>query len=200
MLKRLAFIGLVSAVTGIGVLAQGTTAPSQEAAPVAPLDEVRETLQRAGTSLSHAANQSCDVKNARAAIKAALDAVSASARYLSVHSDALRLPPLPPAVVPDFTAPPRPAPQRNAMLEDALKNLKTAFQNLSDAPGGDLGGYRDKGYEAIEEGAKDLMAGIKAANAAFRNGRRELPDCAPGNGGGLNPRAALTPATSLAIH
>jgi hypothetical protein len=181
-LKTIASIGLVVAATITSVGGPARTAFAQEpggATPPAPLENVRETLQRASTALSHSANQSCDVKDARADVKGALNAVSASARFLAVHSDALRLPPLPPAVTPDFTAPPRPAPQRNAMLEDALKNLKTAFQGLSDAPGSDLGGYRDKAYESIDEAAKHLLAGIKAANAAFRDGHRELPDCPP---------------------
>jgi hypothetical protein len=186
MLKMFSLTGLIAAMTIAGVLAQATTTPVQEPptpAPLALLDNVRETLQRAANSLSHSANQSCDVKHARAWVKGALDAVNASARFLAAHSDALRLPPLPPAVTPDFAAPPRPAPQRNAMLEGALKNLKTAFQGLSEAPGADLGGYRDRAYQGIDEAAKSLMAGIKAANAAFREGHRELPDCALESGG-----------------
>jgi hypothetical protein len=69
------------------------------------------------------------------------------------------------------------------MLESALKNLKTAFRTLSDMPGGELGGYRDKAYQGIDDAARNLMTAIKAANAAFREGRRELPDCAPESGG-----------------
>ena len=161
MLRTLGFIGALVAAAGTAMIATATTTTAVQApaagAVAGPLEDVQETLQRASTALSHAANQSCEVKKARADIKEAVAAVNASARFLAVHADALRLPPLPPAVTPDFTAPPRPAPQRNAMLEGALKNLKTAFRGLSDAPGGDLGGSRDKAYHIWPPGRRQPL-------------------------------------------
>jgi hypothetical protein len=65
------------------------------------------------------------------------------------------------------------------MLEGALKSLGTAFHRLSDANGGDFDGHRDKAYHHIGEASADLMTAIKAANEAFRGGRRELPSCDP---------------------
>ena len=183
MLRTLAVIGLVLVATGPGVVTQPPPSSTQEprAQALASVENVREILQRASTALSRSANQSCDVKHARTDVKKVIDAVKAAGQFLAAHPDALSLPPLPPGVTPDFAAPPRPAPQRNAMLESALKNLETAFQRFSEIPGGDLGGYRDKAYEGIDDAARNLMAAIKAANAAFREGRRELPDCPPEN-------------------
>jgi len=96
---------------------------------------------------------------------------------------AAALPPLPSDVTPDFTSRPRPAPRRNEMLEGGLKNLESAFRRLSEVNGGDWGGGRDKAYHHIDEGAKHLIAAIKASNAAFREGRRELPSCQPDGSG-----------------
>jgi len=142
-----------------------------------PLAAAQEALQRASTALSHSANQSCDVQKARAAIKTASKSLASAAQYASSHPDAEKLPPLPPDVTPEFTPPPRPAPQRNAMLEGALKNVETTFRRVSETPGADLGGFRDAVYHDLDEAARDLMTAIKAANAAFTSGRRELPDC-----------------------
>lgn len=65
------------------------------------------------------------------------------------------------------------------MLEGALKNLETAFHRLSETNGGDWGGGRDNAYHHIDDGAKHLIAAIKAANAAFREGRRDVASCTP---------------------
>lgn len=70
------------------------------------------------------------------------------------------------------------------MLEGALKNIETAFRRLADAPGSDLGGLRDTAYHDLDDIARDLLAAIKAANAAFKMGQRDLPDCDPHAGGG----------------
>jgi len=64
-------------------------------------------------------------------------------------------------------------------LEDGLKNLHTAFRRLSEAGGGDWRGGRDKAYHHIDDAPKHLIAAIKASNAAFRDGRQELPSCKP---------------------
>jgi len=82
-----------------------------------------------------------------------------------------------PATRPDFTPPPRPAPQRNVMLEGALGNLKTAFDAFARSATGDLGGFRDKVNKDIAAGANDLIAGMNAANASFLAGRRDLQPC-----------------------
>jgi len=144
-----------------------------------PLEHVRDPLQRALSALTHAANQSCGVKEAIRDIKRALNEVVAGEALLVREADVAALPPLPPPVTPDFTPPPRPAPRRNEMLEGALRNLETAFHRLSEANGGDWHGGRDKAYQHIDDAAKHLIATIKASNAAFRDGRRELPSCKP---------------------
>lgn len=142
-------------------------------------EHVRDPLQRALSALTHAANQTCDVKEAIADIKGALKDVAADEALLARDANAAALPPLPPDVTPEFAPPQRPAPRRNEMLEGALKNLETAFHRLSEANGGDWGGGRDNAYHHIDDGAKHLIAAIKAANAAFREGRREVASCTP---------------------
>lgn len=144
-----------------------------------PLEPVRDPLRRALSALTHAANQTCDVKEAIRDIKGALNDIAAGEALLARDADAAARPPLPSDVTPDFTSPPRPAPRRNEMLEGALKNLETAFRRLSEVNGGDWGGGRDKAYHHIDAAAKHLIAAIKASNAAFREGRRELPSCKP---------------------
>jgi hypothetical protein len=156
------------------ILSQAQTVPL-----MTPLEHVRDPLNRALSSLTHAANQSCDVKAAIADIKMTLQDVATGEAYLAARNDAAALPPLPPDVTPDFTAPPRPAPRRNEMLEGALRNLATAFERMAEANGGDWGGARDKAYRHVDDGAKALVAAIKNANAAFSQGRREEPSCKP---------------------
>jgi hypothetical protein len=175
---------MLASVLVTAALAAGQVQGVAEVPPQPPLETALEALQRASNSLSHAANQTCDVQKARATIKAAIKDVQDAATFSAAHTDALKLPPLPADVAPDFTAPPRPAPQRNAMLEGALKSLETAFHRLEDAPGADLGGFRDAAYRHVDEAARDLAAAIKTANAAFRAGRRDLPDCDPRPSGG----------------
>lgn len=156
--------------------------PAQEPAIplMTPLEHVSDPLKRALDSLTHAANQTCDVKAAIVDIKAALKDVAAGEAFLGAHRDSAALPPLPADVTPDFTPPPRPAPRRNEMLEAALKNLETAFHRVTDTTGGDWGGSRDKTYHHVDEAAKNVVAAIKSANAAFGRGRPgELPSCKP---------------------
>jgi hypothetical protein len=70
-------------------------------------------------------------------------------------------------IKPNFTAPPRPAPNRNVGLEISLARLKEAFDLLNEAPAGELGGYRAKVYSDIAAGAANLIAAINSANADF---------------------------------
>ncbi len=63
------------------------------------------------------------------------------------------------------------------MLEGALHNLQTAFDALARAGGGDLGGFCARMNTDIATAASDLLAAIDAANAAFLDGRRDLPPC-----------------------
>jgi hypothetical protein len=100
----------------------------------------------------------------------AIESVSAAITFMNDHPETTTAP-IPAATLPDFTPPPRPAPERNVGLEIALNNLKTAFDTLARAPGGDLGGFRAKANNGIAAAANDIIAGINAANAAFR-GRR----------------------------
>jgi hypothetical protein len=144
-----------------------------------PLEHVRDPLTRALSALTHAANQTCDVKEAIRDIKGALNDIAAGEALLARDAGAGALPPLPPNVTPDFTSPPRPTPRRNEMLEGGLKNVETAFRRLSEVNGGDWGGGRDKAYHHLDDAAKHLIAAIKASNAAFRGGQRDLPSCKP---------------------
>lgn len=154
--------------------------PQEPAIPLmTPLEHVRDPLQHALSGLTHAANQTCEVKAAIVDIKTALKDVAAGESFMAQHRDAAALPPLPPNVTPDFTAPPRPAPRRNEMLEAALKDLETAFHRAGETAGGDWGGHRDKFYGLIDDAAKNLMEAVKNANAAFRAGQREIPSCKP---------------------
>jgi hypothetical protein len=86
-----------------------------------PLEHVRDPLRQALSALSHAANQTCDVKEAIRDIKGALNDIAAGEALLARDAYAAALPPLPSDVTPDFTPPPRPAPRRNEMLEGGLK-------------------------------------------------------------------------------
>jgi hypothetical protein len=173
-------VSLFLVLTAALSFAAAKTPGQEQSVPLmTPLEHVRDPLQRALSALTHAANQSCDVKEAIVDIKGALKDIAAGEMLLARDPTARTLPPLPADVTPDFTPPPRPAPRRNEMLEGAVKNLETAFHRLTEANGGDWGGGRDKAYHHIDDAAKHLIATIKASNAAFREGRRELPSCKP---------------------
>jgi Ricin-type beta-trefoil lectin domain len=154
---------------------------------VSALSPVRAALQRAVSSLEHAANQSCPVQKAVADINVATNDLNGAITFLTRHPDAAGPPsfngvpiptsPIPSADRPNFTPPARPAPQRNVMLEGALNNLQTAFDALARSGGGDLGGFRARMNTDIANAASDLIGAINAANAAFLDGRRDLPPC-----------------------
>jgi hypothetical protein len=154
---------------------------------VSALSPVRAALQRAVSSLEHAANQSCPVQRAVADINVATNDLNGAITFLTRHPDAAGPPsfngvpiptsPIPSADRPNFTPPARPAPQRNVMLEGALNNLQTAFDALARSGGGDLGGFRARMNTDIANAASDLIGAINAANAAFLDGRRDLPPC-----------------------
>jgi hypothetical protein len=174
--------GIIAFLVTTAALPFGDAEVTLQEGPVplmTPLEHVRDPLRRALSALTHAANQTCDVKEAIRDIKGALNDIAAGEALLARDASAASLPPLPPDVTPEFTAPPRPAPRRNEMLEGGLKNLDAAFRRLSEANGGDWGGGRDKAYHHIDNAAKHLIGAIKASNAAFREGRRELPSCEP---------------------
>ena len=135
-----------------------------------PLTSARFALQRAAESLQRAANQSCNVQKAVADINKATIDMSAAIDFMDRHPEVASIP-APPATRPDFTPPPRPAPQQNVMLERALTDLSSAFDSLARSPGGDLGGFRAKVNDGITLAAKDVLAGINAAIAGFRAAR-----------------------------
>jgi hypothetical protein len=163
------------------LLIGGPAGPPQQPAAslMTPLEHISDPLKQALSSLTHAANQTCEVKAAIGNIKAALKDVAAGETFLAQHDGGAGLPPLPPETTPDFTPPPRPAPRRNEMLEAALKNVKTAFERLTEAPGAGWGGQRDTAYRHLDEAANNLILAIKNANAAFAKGTRDLPSCKP---------------------
>jgi hypothetical protein len=180
------FDGLALVLSAVAALASPsgaaavTRSHAQSIPLMTPLEHLSDPLKRALSSLTHAANQTCDVKAAIVDIKAALQDTAAGESFLGQHREAVALPALPPDVTPDFTPPPRPAPRRNEMLEAALKSLETTFHRVTQTTGGDWGGARDKAYHHIDEAATNLLAAIKNANAAFSHGRRgELPSCKP---------------------
>lgn len=175
---------VIVAIAGAVVVGHAQSPPLAQGHPLmGPLENVRDPLRLALTALTHAANQTCEVKKAIVNLKEAIDLVAASAMFLTAHPDARALSPIPPDVAPVFTAPPRPAPHRNEMLEGALTDLGTAFTRLSAAPGGDLDGRRDPTYHAIAASADELMTAITNANAQFRSGVREIPSCDTSDGG-----------------
>jgi hypothetical protein len=111
-------------------------------------------------------NQSDYVQRAAADINVAIGDITAGIIFANAHPDSTTSP-APGAPGPDFNPPPRPAPNRNVMLEAALNNLKVAFDTLAEAPGGDLDGFRAKVNTDIAAAAKELIAGINSANASF---------------------------------
>jgi prepilin-type processing-associated H-X9-DG protein len=139
------------------------------------LGAVRDALHRAVNALERAANQSCPVKKTIADIRAADGDLDGATAFV-IREPGGEVPPSP-SSRPSFIPPPRPAPLRNVMLEDALNDLKTAFDTLARSDGGDLGGYRARVNADIATASSDLIAAMNAANAAFLDGHRELPPC-----------------------
>ena len=179
MLKAFSVTAFLVATAALPFGAAEATLQERAVPLMTPLEHVRDPLRQALSALTRAANQTCDVKEAIRDIKGALNDIAAGEALPARDTNAAALPPLPSDVTPDFTSPPRPAPRRNEMLEGGLKNLETAFRRLSEVNGGDWGGGRDKAYHHIDDAAKHLIAATKASNAAFREGRRELPSCKP---------------------
>jgi probable HAF family extracellular repeat protein len=137
--------------------------------PIYPLNSTREAIQNALDVLHRAANQSDHVQKAIADINAALTDLNAANAYNMEHpSTASTAPPIPSTIVPNFTPPERPAPNRNVGLEVALSNLKLAFERLNAAPGGEIGGFRAKVYAGIAKSANDLIVAMNSANESFR--------------------------------
>ena len=122
------------------------------------------------SSLQRAANQEDYVKKAIVTMNLAVTDVDRAIGFLNGHA-AVAAAPAPLVAKPDFTPPPKPAPNRNMMLEIALHQLEMAFDALASAPGGDLGGFRAKANADIGAAAQELIAGIKKSNAAFEKGR-----------------------------
>jgi hypothetical protein len=137
--------------------------------PGRPMTPVNDALQRARTALIRAANQSNYVQRALGSINAALSETAAASPLASPDAGTA---PAPIGARPDFTPPPRPAPNRNGMLEAALQNLGTAFDALGRTGGGTLGGFREKIDTDIAAAAAQLIAGINSANASFERQTR----------------------------
>jgi uncharacterized membrane protein len=135
------------------------------------LRAARDALSRATGALQRATNQSDYVGRATADINMAIGDLTAGILFANGHPDS-SVSPARTAARPDFNPPPRPAPNRNVMLEAALNNLKIAFDTLIQAPSGDLGGFRAKVNSDITAAANELIAGINSANASFQ-GRGE---------------------------
>ena len=120
-------------------------------------------------------NQDDLVQKAVADTNLAIGDLSEAIAFITNHPEAATAPP-PTATRPDFTAPPRPAPNRNAGLEIGLNNLRTALDALGRASGGDLGDFRTKANAHIAAAASDIIAAINAANDDFRGrGRANAP-------------------------
>jgi hypothetical protein len=51
------------------------------------------------------------------------------------------------------------------MLYSSLRNLKSAYDALARAPGGDFGGYRTQMNDEIADAAELLVNGIASYNA-----------------------------------
>jgi hypothetical protein len=105
----------------------------------------------------------------------AIGDLTAGIIFANAHPDNAASP-APAARRPDFNPPPRPAPNRNVMLEAALGNLKIAFDTLAQSTVGDLGGFRARVDSDITAAANELIVGINSANASFqRNGGTNAP-------------------------
>ncbi len=146
----------------------GPQGPSTTRPPNWPtLNDARGSLSGASGALQRAANQSDYVKKAISDISLAIGDITAGIIFNNAHPGDAGSSPIPSAVQPDFNPPARPAPNRNAGLEVALKNLKIAFDTLAQAPGGDLGGFRARTNADIAAAANDIITGINAANASY---------------------------------
>ena len=141
-------------------------------APSAPLSQIalaRDILLRASESLQRAVNRSEYVQQAITDIGQAVVDITAAEKFAASGSAGASTASA--SAQPNFTPPPRPAPNRNVMLEQSLSRLQNAFDALGRVPGGDLGGYRDKVNADIAKAAADIITGIKSANASFLAGR-----------------------------
>jgi len=125
----------------------------------------RYFLARASDTLKRAVNQSSYVQHAIVDIGVAIDDVNAALAYGRSHPNTPSASSAPPRF--NFTPPPRPGPERNVMLEQALTDLKSAFEALGQVGVGDLGGLRAKTYRDITVAANQLLTAMNEANAAF---------------------------------
>jgi len=146
--------------------------------PTPPLLPTLVALQSALDSAHRAGNQGALVQKAIGTITQAItDLDSANAHHMA-HLGETAI--VRAEIKPNFTPPPRPAPNRNIGLEIVLARLNEAFDLLNEAPAGDLGGYRAKVYADIASGAANVIAAINSANADFATTRpRATPAAAP---------------------
>ena len=156
-----------------GVISEGPPAPGSTRTASA-LSPIRDALHNAVSALERAANQSCPVKTTIADINVANGDLNGAITFLNRNPD-VPTRPVEPAPRPDFTAPARPAPQRNAMLEQALHSLQVAFDALAQSAGGDLGGFRARMNTDIATAASDLIAAIEMPRMCGVSGRAPGP-------------------------
>jgi hypothetical protein len=136
-----------------------------------------------GVAVGGQAGQGPAIQKGRTAIEIGLIDLSSALSFLRTHPNA-GFAPSTPGSSPNFTAPPRPAPNRNANMEEALAALKNAFVNLAKAPGGDLGGLRMRIDADIDAAAKAVLEGINIANAEYAAGNRGAAGLPPGGARG----------------
>ena len=137
---------------------------SPHAANLSPrsLNAVRDALTNADHDLLKSANQSDYVQKAIALLDQALDDAKQAAAHVNDDADAAAAPP---EEIPNFDAPPPPAPRTNFMQYSALNDLKVAYDSLNRVPGGGFGGYRTLINNDIAAASEVLVTGIDSYNA-----------------------------------
>jgi hypothetical protein len=126
-------------------------------------------MEKAIDNLDRAATHRKDLDKAKSLLRLTLDDVRQAIIYADRHpgGEVVAVP------KPDFTPPPPPKerPLLNMMLYMTIGNLSAAFDAMSVAPGGDLGGARARANEHITAALNELIAVIKATPTGRGRGR-----------------------------
>jgi hypothetical protein len=130
-----------------------------------PLDRTLDALRMAAQSLQRATsnNKGGNREKAIASIEVAIRDVEAARAFLADRPALAELAPAPIAVKPDFGFPQNEV-ARHTNLNDAFNALRMAFDELSRAPGGDLGGHRSKASASIAATVGSIIDAVRVAN------------------------------------
>ena len=128
-------------------------------------------LRRATTN-----NHAGYVEKARANIEQATNDMNAATAYAGAHPELAGTPlaesPASSASIAAIQAFDFPKPNNQASMVAALKSIQTAASTLEQAPGGNLGGYRDKLIADLNDAANNVNDGF---NVLRSGGRKTQP-------------------------